>query len=99
VGRPRHNTPPELDRLELAVRRLVESRESLRARAAAAEARVTELQVAVRDISSGGLDPMALSSRVDALEAENRDLRQRLAAAHETVQRIMSRLQFVEEER
>jgi predicted RNase H-like nuclease (RuvC/YqgF family) len=99
VRRTRHVAPPELDRLELAVRRLLEAHDALRRRAESAEARVSELEAAVRDLASGSLDPLALSGQVDAMEAENRALRERLDSAQHTVQRILNRLQFVEEER
>jgi len=99
VRRSRHIIPPELDRLELAVRRLLEAQQALRARNDAAETRIAELETAMRGMATGGLDPMALTERVAALEAENRTLRERLATARQVVQRVMGRLQFAEEER
>jgi chromosome segregation ATPase len=99
VRKTRHVAPPELDRLELTVRRLLEAHDLLRRRAEAAESRVAELEAAVRDLSSGGLDPVALAGDVRGLEAQNQALRERLTAAQEAVQRMLNRLQFVEEER
>jgi hypothetical protein len=99
VRKSRHITPAELDRLELAVRRLLEAHDALKRRAEVADARVAELEAAVRDLASGGLDPLALRGRVTALEAENRALLERLGTAQQTVQRMLQRLQFVEEER
>lgn len=99
MRKTRHIAPPELDRLELAVRRLLEANDAVRRRAEAAESRATELEGAVRDMATGGLDPVALTGRVEALEEENRLLKQRLEQAQQTVQRILGRLQFVEEER
>ena len=81
------------------MRRLLETNDAVRRRAESAELRATELEGAVRDMATGGLDPVALTGRVETLEEENRMLRQRLAQAQQTVQRILGRLQFVEEER
>jgi hypothetical protein len=99
VRRSRHIAPPELDRLELAVRRLREAHQAARSRAEQAEARVAELGGALRNVATGGLDPLELTRRVELLEDENRTLRERLTGAREAVQRITMRLQFAEEER
>jgi chromosome segregation ATPase len=99
VRKARHVAPPELDRLELAVRRLLEANDTLRRRLAETESRATELHSAVRDFATGGVDPMELTTRAASLEAENEALRERLHQARESVQRMLNRLQFVEEER
>jgi chromosome segregation ATPase len=99
VRKTRHITPPELDRLELAVRRLLEANDALRRRAQAAEGRIADLEGAVRDLASGGLDPVQLTGRVESLESQNQALRQRVQTAQQSVQRILARLQFAEEER
>jgi predicted RNase H-like nuclease (RuvC/YqgF family) len=99
VRRSRHIAPPELDRLELTVHRLLEAHDTWRRRAEAAEARIAELEAAVRDLSSGSLDPVALGDEVRTLQEQNAALRERLGRAHEAVQRMAGRLQFVEEER
>lgn len=92
-------TTPELDHLELMVRRLLDAHDGWRRRAETAEARLQELTRAVADVSAGRLDPLTLEQRASELEARNRALRDRLNAAHEIVQRILGRLHFVEEER
>jgi predicted RNase H-like nuclease (RuvC/YqgF family) len=99
VPRTRQTAPPELDRLELGVRRLIDANAELRRRAEAAEAAVADLHSAVQGLAAGTLDPLALSARVETLEAENRELRDRLAQARQAVQRMLGRLHFVEEER
>jgi predicted RNase H-like nuclease (RuvC/YqgF family) len=91
--------PPELRRLERSLERLLSEHEALRSRAAAAERRIRELEEALQGVSSGTLDPIALAQRADTMERENRQLNKRLAQAHETVQRIVARLQFLEGER
>jgi hypothetical protein len=50
-------------------------------------------------VSSGGLDPVALSERAQTMERENRVLTKKLTQAGETVQRILARLQFLEDDR
>lgn len=91
--------PVEWNRLELVVRRLLDQYAAVRRRAAAAERRLEQLEQTVRELSAGELDPQALRGRVQALEAENRDLAARLAEAHERVERIQARLRFLEENR
>lgn len=88
--------PPEWDALELAVRRLLENHDALRRRLNDAEHRVRELEAALGSVSSGALDPLALSERATALERENRELLDRLARANAVVGRIAARLNFLE---
>ncbi|MBI4409595.1 MAG: hypothetical protein HY561_07790 [Gemmatimonadetes bacterium] len=92
-------TPAELDRLELAIRRLLEAYRGIDRRARAAEKRVRELEAALRDVASGRLDPLALSQRLEVLNEENRRVRQRLDEARGGVRRLLARLQFLEGER
>jgi seryl-tRNA synthetase len=99
VRKPGNITPPELDRLELKIRRLIEAHDAWRRRAEAAEARARELEATVRELSSGRLDPVALADEVRALEERNQALRERVSQAQDAVQRMLARLQFVEEER
>lgn len=88
----------ELDRLESALRRLLDEYDALRTRAEAADNRVRELELALRNVSAGEIDPVALAERTRELEAENRDLLDRLGRARESVQRILARMRFTEEE-
>ena len=92
-------TPDDWVRLQAAIRRLLSDWERWRDRASTAEARSRELEAALRDMSSGALDPVALSARVQALEQENRFLARRLDRARESVKRISARLQFLDEGR
>lgn len=89
----------ELDRLELALRRLFDAHAAQRKRVAEAEAKADELQAALDGVRTGTLDPRELNARVRELEAENRALRDRIRTAEALVQRIQSRLQLLEEER
>jgi phage shock protein A len=99
VRKTRETAPPELDRLELTIRRLIESHQLWQKRAESAETRVRELEAAIQDLSAGRLDPTALAEEVRVLEQHNESLRDRLTRAQEAVDRMMARLQFTSEER
>lgn len=99
TDQPSGEAPVEWNRLELTVRRLLEGYEGWRRRARTAEVRVQELERALRDVSGGELDPLALAARLQAAERENGALRRRLDQARDRVRRILSRLEFLEEER
>lgn len=98
-GDRRVERPIEWDRLELSVRRLLDDYDRWRERARSAERRIGELEAALRDVAGGHLDPIALSARIEELEAENRELLDRLGRARERVVRLVDRLRFLEEER
>lgn len=91
--------PPEWDELELAVRRILDEFEQWRRRAVAAEKRVKQLETALQEFATGKVDPARMTSRVEELEREKRELTGRLERARGGVDRIMERLQFVEEAR
>lgn len=91
--------PLEWERLRAAVQRMVSAHDAWRIRALGAEARVRELEAALREVSSGALDPVSMSTKVQSLEQENRFLARRLDRARESVKRISARLQFLEEDR
>ena len=92
-------TDTEVQRLAVLVRRLLSEWEQYRRRVTIAEARVKEIESALRDVTTGGVDPLALAQRVQALEQENRFLARRLDRARESVKRISARLQFLDEDR
>lgn len=99
MRKTRQNLPPELDHLEATIRRLLESHDTWRERARAAEARIRELEEAVQELSAGRLDPVALAEDVRTLEERNASLHDRLTRAHAAVERMMARLQFTAEDR
>lgn len=98
MRKTRQKLPPELDHLELTIRRLIEAHDKWRDRAAAAEARIRELETAVQELSAGRLDPVALAEDVRTLHDRNASLEDRLTRAHAAVERMMARLQFTAEE-
>jgi len=91
----------EWQRLEDAVHRLLHLYDEMQSRAVNAEARVQQLEAALRNnaSSSGELDPVALANRMHLLEQENRFLARRLDRARESVKRISARLQFLQDDR
>jgi predicted RNase H-like nuclease (RuvC/YqgF family) len=91
--------PAEMDRLEARLRRLLDEHDRWRRRARTAEERVGELEAALKEVATGELDPVALAAQARTFERENSTLRKRLADARTTVDRIVARLQFLEEER
>jgi predicted RNase H-like nuclease (RuvC/YqgF family) len=91
--------PVEWGRLQSAIQRLLEEHRALRTRAEAAEERVRDLESALSRVASGDLDPVALSEQVRTFDRENRALEKRLEDARTVVDRIQSRLQFLEEDR
>ncbi|HSJ06366.1 MAG TPA: hypothetical protein VK936_06680 [Longimicrobiales bacterium] len=99
MPRPRTRTPPELDRLELKVRRLLDAHDSWRRRAESAEVRARDLEATIRELAAGRLDPLALTDEVRALDERNRALQDRMDTARTAVQRMLARLQFAEEEK
>ena len=90
--------PEEYERLEKAVRRLVDEVAGYRARAQVAERRATELERALRDVSSGALDPLKLRDGMRKLAEENRELRHRMVQAQDRIRRLIARFDFLQEE-
>src|SRR5690606_41499211 len=75
----RVTAPVEWDRLELAVRRLLDEYAACRRRAEAAERRVVELEAAMHEVGVGAVDPFDLHERIAALDDEDASLRERRA--------------------
>lgn len=90
--------PAEFVRLESAVRRLADELAGYRARTRVAEARAVELERAMKDLSTGALDPVSLRERIQKLEQENRELRRRMLQAQDRVRRLVARFDFLREE-
>lgn len=88
-----------LARLESAVTRILEETARLRSRAREGEAQVAELEALLRRFESGDDDPAALQRRATRLEAENHDLRSRIRKGREGVERLLSRIRFLEDQK
>lgn len=93
-GPPR---PPGLDRLAESVAEAIKEIETLRARLAQAEARVGESDELLREFVGGKQDPAALSRRLSRLEEENQALRKRIEEGRASVERVLSKIQFMED--
>ena len=91
--------PAEWSELELGVRRMLDEYDAMKVRLERAEARCAELEGALRNFSSGSVDPVDLQRRAEMLARENHELRGRLGQARERVTRVMDRLRFAEESR
>lgn len=90
--------PPEFERLEASVRRLANELAGYQARAQVAEKRALELERALKDLSSGDLDPLTLRDRVRKLEQDNRELRGRVLRAQDRIRRLLARFDFLRED-
>ena len=91
-----HAALHELDR---AVGAAVARMRSLRVRAEEAASRARDAQEILRRFTGDPEEATRLLGRMRALEAENADLRQRLARGREGVERMLARLRFLEEQR
>ncbi|MEX2528538.1 MAG: hypothetical protein WEA09_12950 [Gemmatimonadota bacterium] len=83
--------------LEETVGRLLDRLKALRERLEVSDARVAELDRALRSRSSTSDDPLGMADRLRMLEEENEMLRNRLERGADVVDRIQSRVRFLEE--
>lgn len=93
---------PERDafqELESAVTEMLSEIETLRERAAEAEARADELGELVKRFTGDEGEAERLLSRLKSLETENEDLKVRLDKGRDGVDRILARIKFLEEQR
>jgi predicted RNase H-like nuclease (RuvC/YqgF family) len=88
-----------LARLESSVTRILEETARLRSRGREAEDRVKDLEALLRRFTKGEVDPASLQSRLVHLESENRDLRERIQEGRAGVERLLSRIRFLEDQR
>jgi hypothetical protein len=95
---PGPTADPLLD-LEQAVGRALQRIHHLEARLAEAGRRAEELDQVLLDVSGGEQKPTVLVDRLNALEAENQELRGRLARGREGVERLLARIRFLEDQR
>lgn len=85
--------------LEQAVDGLLERLHEAEARADAAEGRTAEVEDLLREMTEGTRDPAAMAERLAALESENAELRDRVDRGLDGVERLLSRVRFVEDQR
>ena len=87
----------ELEKLELLLGMLEEELGHWRNRCLKAEQELAVAPVSKSKAAHGSGELAQARQRIGLLEGENADLRRRIAAAREQVQRLGTRLRFVEE--
>lgn len=85
--------------LEAAVERAVDELRQQRERGAAAARRSADLEALLAGFQSGADTPERMKERLERAEAENRDLRMRIGQALETVERLLARIRFLEDQK
>lgn len=85
--------------LEQAAGQAMERLRGLHARTVEAEARSAELAELLKRFTADGAEAGRLLTRLSDLEAENADLRRRVDAGREGVDRMLARLRFLEDQR
>lgn len=88
-----------LPALDAAVGRTIDELRRLRQQATAATQRSAELEALLATFQSGTDSPEQMKERLDRAEAENADLRIRIAQGLETVERLLARIQFLEDQK
>lgn len=94
--RPERDAFAELD---TAVSRTLERLEEMERQVREARDRTAELERLLERFQTGDDDPAEMASRADRLAEENRALKERLARGRESVERILARIRFLEEQR
>ncbi|TVP57029.1 MAG: hypothetical protein EA351_06795 [Gemmatimonadales bacterium] len=87
-----------LSEVEGAVGRLLEEMDRLRQRTLRAETRVRDVEALLRRFTRGDDDPAQLQKRATELQAENEEMRGRIEEGRESVERLLARIRFLEEQ-
>ena len=87
-----------LDELEGQVDSALAEVKELRRRAAEVEAEHAEMTELLRRFTEDEESPARLLTRLETLERENADLRDRVARGREGVKRMLARIRFMEEQ-
>lgn len=98
-GSDEHPDKAALRELERLVGQALERLEALRLRAEAAESKSAEFEELVRRFTGDDEAAGRLLTRLERLEKENADLRDRLSRGRDGVDRILARIRFLEEQR
>lgn len=91
--------PAGLKRLQAAVVATLAEIERLRREVSRAETQGAELDEMLRGVTAGEESPRKMIDRLHVLEEENRDLRERLFEGRTSVDRLLARIQFLEDQR
>ena len=84
--------------LEDAVERAVGELARLRGEAEESERRRGELETLLEVFRVGDENPADMKARLNRLEAENRDLHERIGRGREAVERLLARIRFLEDQ-
>lgn len=87
-----------LAELERMVDLALEELEKLRQRAAAADRRCAEMETLLSSFRVGEEDPVATKARLTRIEAEGREMKARIEQGREGVERLLSRIRFLEDQ-
>ena len=85
-----------LSRLEAVAERLLEERAAVADQAREAEDRVRELKTLLSEFPEGNVDMVILEKAITRLRDQNTELKGRMAEGREGVERILSRIRFLE---
>ncbi len=97
-GNGDHAAWSALDELEGVVDAALAEVEQLRRRAAEIEAEHAEMTELLRRFTQDEESPGRLLTRLETLEGENADLRDRLERGRDGVKRMLARIRFMEEQ-
>ncbi len=86
-------------RLKAAVAAALKEIQRLRREVSRAETQAAELDEMLRGVTAGEESPSKMIDRLHFLEEENRDLRERLFEGRTSVDRLLARIQFLEDQR
>jgi predicted nuclease with TOPRIM domain len=88
-----------LKRVQDAVMAALAEIDRLREEVSHAESQGAELDEMLRGVTAGEQSPREMIDRLSVLEEENRDLRERLFEGRTSVDRLLARIQFLEDQR
>ena len=100
MSNPDSDDRPELvarARLHGAVEQLMSQARMYRDRGERAEARIRDLEGLLARFARGEEDPASLAHRLGELREENRELRERMREGREGVDRLLSRVRYLDE--
>ena len=84
--------------LEGAVSRALAEMDRLRQEAEASQRRCGELETLLGNFRVGDENPADMKTKLNRLEAENRDLHERILRGREAVERLLARICFLEDQ-
>ena len=88
-----------LKRIQGAVVAALTEIKRLRVEVSHAETQGAELDELLRGVTAGEQSPREMIARLHVLEEENRDLRERMFEGRSSVDRLLARIQFLEDQR